>query len=211
MPVDALGLHWIRDVNARVHRLADYPTRMNAWNEYVEAIVAARRAAVRFLTRVTQILKLYFKRKKPAALFQALLRGALGREDDPWARQPMLPKAAVDEWGDVAEPSQASQGHCPRSAATSLALQRLQPVLRAQREHGQAVGNFIRQSKMALDAVPFFVRGTEQQASAVRELLRSHRLTEEPGRLPLPISVARWSTCCHSNANSGRPSAAFST
>ncbi len=84
---------------------------MNAWNEYVEAIVAARRAAVRFLTRVTQILKLYFKRKKPAALFQELFSEELWEEtDDLWARQPMLPKAAVDEWGDVAEPSKRLRG-----------------------------------------------------------------------------------------------------
>ena len=159
---------WSPRLNALARGFAERRFRPDSWTEYFLSLQSMREqvlAALSDLRHSTQSLT-----ESPPTRASILLQDPTGWDEcrRKLNSYPLLPKAAVDEWGFISESSTAelTNSRSKRYAG----LRRFSPVREAVSEYARTVGNFLSQALQGLILLP---RLRTAESEAEREKLLS--------------------------------------
>jgi len=180
-----LPLVWLAAVNGAFRGVADLRFRPRTWLEYSQALHDTRWAVVNSLKQLERGISLHFRRRTSIKI--------LGPEVDAEAwdacrkmlnNPPLLPVAAVDEWGFVEEATSdtnARSGPDGLIKRSGLALQRYKPFLKSFNEYTHPLSNFFTQAIHGMTLNPFLGRAADR--SQVLETATANGIKPELVRL----------------------------
>jgi hypothetical protein len=180
-----LPLVWLAAVNGAFRGVADLRFRPRTWLEYSQALHDTRWAVVDALKQLERGISLHFRRRASVKI--------LGPEVDAQAWDacrkmvndpPLLPVAAVDEWGFVEEATSetnARGGPDGLIKRSGLALQRYKPFLKSFNEYTRPLSNFFTQAIHGMTLNPFLGRAADR--SQVLETATANGIKPELVRL----------------------------
>lgn len=163
---DYLPPLWLTSVNSIFRGLAEREFRPQTWHEYVQVLLGMRRDALAALNQFVSAAEQYFRSRRFVALWDDLVetRGWLSCTQR-FSHPPLLPAAALDEWGladeNATEPiSLKMRERAPMISRSGLAFHSYKTFLEAFRGYAYALGNYFEQSVHVMKLNPYLGRGT---------------------------------------------------
>lgn len=184
IPVDMLPPFWVVRVNSILGNLGSFNNRLASWREYSESILEFRQSALKSLQQLQRTLEIYFRRQNETELVKKYIDADLWQQCHLQSiRTPLLPKAAVDEWGftgdSASDEFKAEVGAFPQQTKFSMALWQHQAFLKVFRQFSQSLNAFYNQSIHTLQANPHLGRNQSIERSEIERILGEHGIRTE--------------------------------
>lgn len=155
MPLENITMPWLPQFNSLSRGAVEYQFRPNSWDDYFSKVRKVREKVADAFTNLRHVLA----NRGDAKLLDS---GVWDESKESLSGEFLLPKAAVDEWGFVAESNASKSGGGQRGQSSAIST--LDPFNKAFNEYTRALGNFFSQAVQALVLAPNLRTAANQKA-----------------------------------------------